>query len=372
MGKVSEENKKLKPWEKKRLYLTLIIYVGFSVIYLLLTCGLLLKDNLIQPEKWESSVTENSDMIPEIRKIGEEEGAQKVLCGTYIENLSSISFKDNSFDGVMEVWFKWEGNPDLDMISHFRLYKGEISEKEIVTDYHEGNVNYQKARIRFTVSKNFRTPRFPLGSYQLHIYIEPDMRCDEVQLEADTENSSLNQNLEVSGYDVTRHAISLVPIRYEGTQSDPALEKKIAKGDLMTTEVMTAVEITRSGVGTYVKCFIALFATIIWVLITLYLCTVHEVDPLGMIPGAFFGAVSNIMVGASLLPDALQPGLIEYVNIWGIANILACTVMIISINSIRKRYHESEFARHYGRIMLITSTVLTVLGNILLPLVCVV
>jgi len=140
----------------------------------------------------------------------------------------------------------------------------------------------------------------------------------------------------------------------------------------MTTEMFTGLVLVRNSYGIYLKCFIALFATIIWVLITLYLASVHEVDPLGMIPGAFFGAVSNILVGANLLPDALETGLVEFVNIWGIGNILACAIMIISINSIRNRFDAVGFAGIYGRIMFATACVVISIGNVLLPLVCVI
>ncbi|MEA4922277.1 MAG: hypothetical protein VB031_02790 [Eubacteriaceae bacterium] len=135
---------------------------------------------------------------------------------------------------------------------------------------------------------------------------------------------------------------------------------------------MTSLNLVRNGWGTYIKCFVALFATLIWIMIMLYLATVHEIDPLGMIPAAFFGAVSNILVGANLFPDALETGLIEFVNIWGIMNILLCAMMIISINSIRNRFDERGFERVYGRTVFVMAAVTIVTGNVLLPLVCVI
>lgn len=65
---------------------------------------------------------------------------------------------------------------------------------------------------------------------------------------------------------------------------------------------MTQLEINRSGLGLYAKCFIALFGTSLWVFITMFLCTYHRADPLSMIPAALFGTVSNIMVGTILSP----------------------------------------------------------------------
>ena len=103
-------------------------------------------------------------------------------------------------------------------------------------------------------------------------------------------------------------------------------------------------------------------------LITLFICTYHRVDPLSMIPAALFGTVTNIMVGANLLPDALQLGLLEFVNIFGIVTILAVAMTIININRIRNKYEDRDFASFYGRVMFYTILVLVVAGNIILPM----
>jgi len=139
----------------------------------------------------------------------------------------------------------------------------------------------------------------------------------------------------------------------------------------MSSEIITALEINRSSYGLYFKCFIALAGTLLWSLIALFICIYHHVDPLGMLPGALFGAVGNIMVGASLLPDALETGLLEYVNIWGILIIMGVTIAIININRLRKKYKDEEkgFVHFYGRSMFYTILAFTVIGMFLFPLI---
>ena len=127
------------------------------------------------------------------------------------------------------------------------------------------------------------------------------------------------------------------------------------------------MEINRSSLGLYAKCFVALFGTSLWVFITMLLCTYHRVDPLSMIPAALFGTVSNIMVGANMLPDSLEIGLLEYVNAWGILTIIAGALTIININRIRTKYNDNEFAALFGRIMSFTLMFIVVLGHILMP-----
>ena len=131
---------------------------------------------------------------------------------------------------------------------------------------------------------------------------------------------------------------------------------------------MAQLEINREGIGLFIKCFIALYGTTAWILLCLYICTFRRVDPLGMIGAAFFGSVSNIMVGANLVPDALQIGLLEYGNLFGVGIIIAGTSVVISINAIRKEHGNEAFAQFYGRVMLALFVVLVVVGNLALPL----
>lgn len=370
-----EKIRHMQKWKKQRLIITLIAYLVASSAFLFYTCSYLLDDNVNAEIRWDDTVHMNQKLLPTATEYGEESGAAFVKTGTYVENITNIDIKNNSFKADLIVWFKWNGHRNIDMINNFRVYKATINSMQVMANEHIGNITYQKVRINISETHNYTTPRFPLESHQLHLYIEPTYRCDQVVLTLDKKYSTINTGLSVSGFNVIRHAVAIVPYQYSNTQDDPELAEiakaeKVKSPKLMTTEMFTGLVIERSSHGIYLKCFIALFATTIWVLITLYLASVHEVDPLGMIPGAFFGAVSNILVGANLLPDAMETGLVEFVNMWGIGNILACACIIISINSIRNRFDATGFARLYGLIMFVTVTVVVIIGNILLPLVC--
>ncbi len=221
---------------------------------------------------------------------------------------------------------------------------------------------YQRARIDITVNKNFWTVRFPMESHQLRFYIEPDYSADRVVLIKDGENSAINRSLSVPGFYLTRSDVASYTSIYNTSYGEPDAVNDI------TSEFMTQVELNRTGLGLYAKCFIALFGTSLWVFITMFLCTFHRVDPLSMIPAVLFGTVSNIMVGANLLPDSLNVGLLEYVNVWGILTIIAGALTIININRIRNKYNDNYFAVIFGRIISFTLMFIVILGHILMPL----
>lgn len=354
--------KEMKDWQRKKLLFSLIMILVIACTFLSITCSALYQDKMAENGYWYSALKVPEDLQLDVAELGAD--ATKVTTGTYIENLKEINLKGCNFRVVFLTWFKWEGNEDLDMMNNFRVYKGYMNKMEVVKEIHDGNLNYQLVRCDATITKNFWTIRFPLESHQLRIYLESNYMVNDVVLVPDTEQSGLNPNLGISGFEVIHSATGSYAMRYNDAHGDPEIP---AGETLVTSEHVTAMEINRADFGLYVKCFIALVGTLTWVLITLFICTYHHVDPLAMIPAALFGTVANIMVGANLLPDALQAGLIEFVNIWGVMMILMCAIVIININRIRKKYEDREFSQYYGRILFYIILILTLLGNILLP-----
>lgn len=350
----------ISAWQKKRLYVTLMLFLGVSLSFLAYAVISLYQDKKNEDKYWKEYLTIDSELQEKIDYYSTE--ASYVSIGTYIENLKEINLKNNSFTLDYLIWFNWEGNPDLDMANNFRIYKGNITKKEVVEDYHEGNINYQLVRITVTVSKVFWTPRFPLESHQLRIYVEANHPVDDIVFVKD-EDSSVNPNINIAGYETTRIDSAVVANEYLNNNGDPRIENAVIK-----SEYVTQLEIARSDMGIYLKCFIALFGTSVWVFIVLYINTKHRVDPLGMIPAALFGTVSNIMVGANLLPDALQIGLLEYVNFWGILTILSVALTVINVNRIRSKYEDREYAHLYGEIMFAVILGVIIAGHILMPL----
>ena len=350
----------MEKWQRKRLLLSVFAILIIAVSFLSFTLHQLYTDKNSEEGYWYSSM-----QTPEAtqKRVTELSGnTTEVTVGTYVENLKEISLKNSNYRMEFLVWFRWEGDKVQDMSNNFRIYKGTVNKKELIRDYHENGVHYQQVRCDATVSKNYWTQRFPLESHQLRLYIEANTTVADVLFVADKEHSGVNPSMSISGYNLERTDVGVFNVEYSNTQSDPAIKKAPVH-----SELVTAMEINRSSWGLYVKCFTALVGTITWVLITLFLNTYHRVDPLGMIPGALFGTVSNIMVGANLLPDALEFGLLEFVNIWGIMTILAVAFSIINVNRIRNKYEDKKFASFYGKVMFYLILVLTVSGNILLP-----
>ena len=346
--------------QKKRLMSMVVSYLLIGIIVLFYCSIMLFNNRAAALDGWDSHLSDS----PELKAIVSERSvdATPVTVGTYVENLREVNLKASVFRVEFQVWFLWEGDKDLDPANNFRVYKGLVNNKKIIAETQKDGKNYQLVSMDVSVTKSFEVIRFPLDSHQMRFYVESTIPIEQVVFVPDVENSGINRNLQITGYDFLRHDIGATSFLYDSTHGDPRIEEHE-----MNSEIVTAFEINRSGFGLYVKCFIALVGTLTWTLIALFVCTYHRVDPLGMMPGALFGTVGNIMVGASLLPDALGIGLLEFVNIWGVLAILATTVGIININRIRNIKEDKEFAHYYGKIVFCIVLGLTVGGNILLP-----
>lgn len=352
--------KDMEPWQKRRYFVTLALIIGVALVYLGYTCNLLYQDKISEADYWDKSLQTTEQAQAHLDRI--DANAVPVTVGTWVETFKELSLKSSTYRIEFMVWFRWEGDKELDMANNFRIYKGVVNKSQLVKESSENGVNYQLLRVDATIVKNYWTIRFPLESHQLRMYLESNYTADQVVFVNDEENSGVSSALDIPGYKLVRSAAGIFTQEYENTQGDPALPNPMVK-----SEHVTALEVNRESFGLYVKCFIALFGTSLWVLIILFINTYHRVDPLSMIPAALFGTVSNIMVGANLLPDVLQLGLLEFVNTWGVMTILMVAMVVININRIRSKFEDKDFAALYGKTMFYTIASVVVIGHILMP-----
>lgn len=358
----------MEKWQRNRLFGSIAAIVLIFGVFLSVTCYQLYADKVDEDYYWEERLQVDSDDVLKVAEYSK--NATVVDTAVYLEQVRSVDIKNSQFEVVLTVGYRWEGhNEDIDFTDSdmVRFYKGTIKNMHVVDEFHEGNIHYNQVRYDLVINKQYWTPRFPLESHQMRIYIEPKEGVNEVVLIPNEEESYTNPSLGITGFEMTRFAVGQDIIGYEGNLLNPEFDN-YDDSTQYKTEVMTQFEINREGIGLYIKCFIAMYGTTAWILLCLYICTFRRVDPLGMIGAAFFGSVSNIMVGANLVPDALQMGLLEYGNLFGVGIIIAGTSVVISINAIRKERGNEKFAQYYGRIMLIIFMTLVIIGNFALPM----
>lgn len=349
-----------------KLILSIVFTWVLGGSFLIATCIQLGNDRADVVDRWDIYLQSDETIEAEAEEIARKNGATEVTVGTYLENLKELDVKNSTFRAVWLVWFSWEDNDKIDFTDgQFFYYNGYINKISVIKDETtRTGGHYQQLRVDVSISQAFHTPRFPLESHILRSYIEPTYDVSEVIFVKSDDTDGINQNINVYSYEIERTASSIKYIAYSDDHDDPSINDD----STVLAEYMDEIEVNRSGVGLYVKCFIAIWGTTLWVLIMLFVATRHRVDVFSMIPATLFGAVGNIMIGANLLPEALNLGLLEYGNIWGIFIVLAGTVTITVLNRERNHWHDNDFADKYGRFMFFSILALAIIGNIALPL----
>lgn len=353
--------KDLEKFQKRKVITWASFFIIVSVVFLTYACVYMLQEGNKIKNEYEQTLKVDSDALALKEKLSK--NATMVTSGTYVETVKDISFKNTNFRVSFITWFKWEGNDKLDFLNNgFRVYNGVINKLEPIKNYSKDGVRYQEARVDVTVSKNFNISRFPLGGNILKFYIEPnEYTIDEVVFVPDVENSGVNKNLNIASYSLVRHNISENVVSYPNTMNNPRFQNP-----RVTSEIATVIELERSDWGLYLKCFIALIGTSIWVFMAFYVCANHKVNALGMVPATLFGSIANLMVGANLLPDVVELGLVEFVNIFTVMIIIGCIFGIINTNRIRET-SDHLFEKYFGRFMFYTLLIIFLVGEVILP-----
>ena len=374
--------------QQKYLYTSVVLVVLFFTIFLAVTCTMLIKDKSSEISVWnEYEADLDEETLALIDKYGKD--ATEVEVAIDVEEIRSIDFKNSNYVICMNVAYMWEGHDDWDFsdASFVRFDRGDIEDSNLIVDYRGGKdkikseaseideriaasgKNYQKVYYEATITKDYKTVRFPLGSHQLRFFLTPSINIDQIKFKVNSDECFMNDDMKIRGYDIVNYGVNEYVSVTDKHLLNPVYDS-YSNGDdnIYTMQVMGQIEINADGLGTYIKCFIALFGTLAWIVMCLYICSYRKVDSLSLTGSAFFGAVSIIVVSASLLPDALHMGLVEYVNIFGIAIIIAAATTIIRVNNFRNEHGKVIFAHFYGKTMLWTFIAIILIGNILLPL----
>ena len=364
--------KDLKSWQKRKIIRWFSFFIVIAILYIGYVVMDMQKEKQASKDAWAAMMAQ--DKAIQEQTYDEDNPPTFVTVGTYLETIKDISLKTNSYRISFVAWFRWKDNDNLDFTKHGRVYNAQQHSLEVLKDYHKDGVHYQQILVDVTCSRNFSTKRFPLDTHNMSFYLESTESSEDVIFIADTLNSGVNPNLSVSGYAVTGYFVSSTFYDFPNTLNNPRLNNPMQHA-MMATHLQTA----RGDLGLYLRCFIALLGALIWVMISVYICAHHRVNPLGTLSSALFGSIGNVMIGAALLPDVLELGLVEFVNFFGTLVIIGGTLCIIQINNIRdnrKGFGDGEntandarlYAKFFGRVMFFTLLAIAIIGNLIIPL----
>lgn len=370
--RLSYDRERPTRWGRRKLVAFL---AGFFVLFgvaLVVMCALLHQDVRAQTSEWDRyfSAADVTDSV-----LGEGAEPVRIRTAVYLEQVRAIDLASSQFELQLRVGYRYtprQGADGSEEVFDFSqpgvidFYKGSIESADVLTEREEEGVRYQLVRYDVTVNMDFDTTCFPLERHLLKTFIEAGDTVDNLVLEVDPDASYVNSDLQVTGFSMGRFGVRDWYGGYQSALLDP--QQADGGTGAYRSNVLVGLEVQRNGLGVYFECFVALIGTEAWVLLSLWMCTHRNVDPIETVSSAFFGAVSNVMVGANMVPTTLSFGLVVFGNLYGIAFIIAATMLIVSIQHLRQDLNAQAFAFHYGRVITVAFVIVAVVSNVALPL----
>ena len=188
----------LKKQQKKKLCFWLSFVWMIAAVYLSSAAGYLYENNVNMKQEWEKKLH-----AAEALSTVEEEAAQDAIpvsVSTYLEGIDNIDIRQSKYEMNFQVCFVWKdgallrGEPLINMEKRFTVYNGRITAQETLENkvYPEG-IRIQRIRVNAAVNNVFDTARFPLGSYQIRMYLMPNDDIEEIRWLPDVENCRVNE-----------------------------------------------------------------------------------------------------------------------------------------------------------------------------------
>ncbi len=329
----------------------------------------LLADNYTPSDSGSSDIyLDYSDNIPDIIQFNFADGVhpsdrtnKPVSLSTLYKDRERAAFpgeqQSNNFSNNNSEFFVGNGSFVPDSI--------EVREKGRAYRAEDGSFRFfQKVHFDAKIEKTFDSPRYPLDSVQFHIYIQPNRSSDYVRYNLVDKVSINGETVAFNGFSSSfsmtngyRRISSNCGIKdlttrifYYAVNEESTLKNEDPSNWVIKSELEIVVRANKSGMSSFIKAFINIFAVGIWMIIAFFNQSYNKQDSIGMIGTGLFAAISSILVGVSMISDANIFSLITMINVFTLAIILVMAYE--SIAAKRASVKENKVAIAYRFIKL--------------------
>lgn len=236
---------------------------------------------------------------------------QKVVVGSYINQITGLNLKDKQVTVDFYVWFRWDAD-DINPLDSFEVMNGTISSKEPTPLRKIKDQNYISARIHAVLNQAWDISRFPLDKQSIRIEIEDnDRTVENLVYVADTENTEVNPDIDIAGYNVTKTTAGIMEKTYRTNYGDISLPKA---HESRFSRFVQEVQIDRPNTVYYFKTFSTIFISCL-VAFLAFLVKPVDLDPrFGLGIGALFAVVASYFIVAGELPHSTGFTLSDKIN----------------------------------------------------------
>ncbi|MBY6262590.1 hypothetical protein EI613_11795 [Azospirillum sp. 412522] len=236
---------------------------------------------------------------------------QKVIVGSYINQITGLNLREKQVTVDFYVWFRWDAD-DINPLDTFEVMNGTISSKEPTPLRKIKDQNYVSARVHAVLNQAWDVSRFPLDKQSIRIEIEDnDRTIEKLVYVADTENTEINPDVDIPGYNVTKSSAAIMEKAYHTNYGDISLPKA---HESRFSRFVQEVQIDRPNTIYYFKTFSTIFISCL-VAFLAFLVKPIDLDPrFGLGIGALFAVVASYFIVAGELPHSTGFTLSDKIN----------------------------------------------------------
>ena len=337
----------------------LTAWVGLLVVLFLVPALVIAweqrQSRLFERLAWEATLDPESPdpgmAPPEVVDTGR---ARRVTIGFYLETMEEVSLHDSLWEGVIDVWCRWQDDPaapggdDFNPFDHLIAVNGTITDRKILREIHDGGEHFVLQRLSLTYTKIFRIVNFPLDRHLLLASFENSAhpRQDLVFI-PDGEASAVSARVSMTGYRILRsHAVEMAH-SYQTSRGVPGAAPE-QRGTW--SQPRFAIVIDRRGWGLIMKMFQALLVSVAVALLACFIKPTH-VDPrFGLGIGALFASVANSYVVGTHVPEGSEFSLADAINLLGIGTILVSLTQSTISLWIYESLGDQRLSRRFDRV----------------------
>ena len=224
----------------------------------------------------------------------------EVNVGIYVNQITSLSLKDNNFAVDFWIWFRWKSD-DIKPYETFEVANGSVNNKGEATVQKVKGLNYAVLRANATITYFWDVRAYPLDNHGLPIVIE-DSESEEFKLKyiPDVDSSNVDEDTQLPGWYLARKEAKVKTSSKHSNYGDISLPSN-SESKYSSFEFSMVFE--RRGLQYFLKLFFGLFIAAMIAFLAFFIKPT-EVDPrFGLGVGAIFAAVASEYVITSVLPD---------------------------------------------------------------------
>lgn len=236
----------------------------------------------------------------------------KVTVGTYVNQITGVNLRENQVNVDFYVWFRWDDD-SVNPVESFELMNGKVESKTPTPIRKLKDTNYGQVRVQAVLNQPWDVSHFPLDRQTIRLQIEDsDMTADKIVYVPDTENSTVDPDVAISGYSLDGATASVAEHQYRTNYGDITLPKN---HESVYSRYTQAITLARPDSVYYVKTFSTIFISSL-VAFLAFMVKPIDLDPrFGLGIGALFAVVASYFVIAGDLPRSSGFTLSDRVNL---------------------------------------------------------